>query len=160
MVRACKAALVAGGLVSRMAVGFVGFTVVAVSVLPPPEPDAGGRSGPGEPARPGSRVVLTVPQGSLAGSLTVIDASGRELATLIHWYSGSTSIVARRSGGVGVNGYLNRNGSANLLLIGTVKETSIDAKPDGTATTFERDLSRMIGHRTGGDAGDPADSEL
>jgi hypothetical protein len=146
MVRAYRAALAAGGLLMRAAVGFVGFLVVAGALARRPEPDARARSEPGDPSRQGSTVILAVPEDSLAGSLTVVDVSGRELLTLTHWYNGDTSVLARRSGGVGVSCHLNGNGSAALQFTGTAWVTRINAEPDGTAKTSVRSLVEHFQH--------------
>jgi hypothetical protein len=137
MVRAYRAALAAGGLLMRSAVGLVGFLVVVGAIAPRPEPDARARAEPGDPARTGSTVVLTVPEGSLGGHLTVVDGSGRELATLTHWFNGGTSIEARRSDGVGLCSFLNGRGSAVLSLTGTARATHIHAQSDGRTRIVE-----------------------
>jgi hypothetical protein len=138
MVRAYKAALAAGGLLMKSAVGLVGFLVVVGAIAPRPEPGARARAEPGDLARAGSTVVLTVPEGDLAGHLTVVDGSGRELVTLTHWFNGSISIEARRSDGVGLCSFLNVRGSAVLSLTGTAWATRIHAQSDGSTKIVER----------------------
>ena len=87
---------------------------------------------------------MTVPEGRLGGSLTVVDESGRELGTVDHWSNGSTTIMARRSGGVGMSCYLNGNGSAIFQLTGTGWATRIEAQPDSMARTAMLDPSLRV----------------
>ena len=140
MVRAYSAARAAGGLLMRAAVGFVGFLVVAGAIAPRPDSEAGARSQAGDPAGPASTIVLTVPEGELGGHLTIVDGAGRELATLTHWYTGSTSIIAGRGDGVGLSCLFDGKGAAALKFINTARGISIDARSDGTTRIFEKPL--------------------
>ena len=96
MIQANRIALAAVPSVrERGAVGALGIMVIVAAC----RPDAGthGRSRPeaADPEQPVETVAMSVPDGMLAKSLTIIDASGRELATLTHWRNGETMVVTR-----------------------------------------------------------------
>jgi hypothetical protein len=133
LVLARNAALAACGLLMRAGVGLVGLIVVVGAIAPRSGPDAGARSEPCDPGRPGSPVVLTVPRGSLGENLTVVDGAGRELLVMTLWFNGSTSIVAHRSGGVEVSCFHSSKGPAELMFTGKEWQTYLRADPDGTA---------------------------
>jgi hypothetical protein len=131
MVRACRAALAAGSLLGKAAAGFVGILVIAGAIVPVAGPDRRARSHGVDPLLAADTVVLTVAEGNPSRTLTVVDASGRELATLTHWTNDDTAIVAPRRDGARVGCYLNARGSTAVLLAGTARQTRIESQPDG-----------------------------
>jgi hypothetical protein len=140
MVRPDRIALAAGSLIGRAALGFIGFTILIGWNTPPPEPAATASFQPSDPAQTAMTVTLRVPEGAMAKHLSVVDASGRELAFLTHWISGMTTVVSGRDGGVGVSYHLNTDGSTNLRVDGMAKATLIHAQPDGTIQVSPRDI--------------------
>jgi hypothetical protein len=133
MVRADRIALEVGSLVGRAAVGLIGLLIAVGAFVPPDEPASRAPSEPGDPAPSAISVTLRIPEGEPAGHVKVVDATGRELATVTRWYNGDVAVVARPGAGVGVYSYLNVNGSADVSVIGKARQTDIDAQPDGTA---------------------------
>jgi hypothetical protein len=113
------------------------MTMIGWSTLPP-ERAARTSSRPGDPENTTMTVMLQVPEGLLAEHLTVVDASGRELAVLTHWISGMTSVVSRRRDETSVSYILNSNGSATMQLKGTERVTLINAQKDGTTEVSHR----------------------
>ena len=91
--------------------------------------------------------MLQVPEGALAKHLTVVDASGRELAILTHWISGMTSVVSRRSDETGVSYILNSNGTATMLVRGTARVTTINAQKDGKTRVSHRVVPTRVNPR-------------
>ena len=144
MVGACRAVLAAGSLLGKAAVGFVGILVIAGAVVPVAGPDRRSRSDGVDPLLAGDTVVLTVPEGNLSRTLTVVDESGRELATLTHWTNDDTAIIAPGRDGAGMGCYLNARGSTVVLLAGTARQTRIESEPDGTTKTAVRDISPPV----------------
>ena len=144
MIRACKLALTAGGLIGKAALGFLGFMVVIVAITPTRGPDDRVRSEVGDPTSPANRFTLTVPEGEQAGTLIVVDASGCELATLTHWYNGETAVVTNRSDGADVSFCLYSEGSAALELTGTALRTTIKMGRDGTTKTSVKPLRQAV----------------
>jgi hypothetical protein len=140
MFRAHKIALTVAGPVGKAVVAFIGLMTVIAAVVPTPEPASGTQSEPGDPAQSTSTVTLRVPEGEPAGHMTVVDATGRELATVTHWYNGDVAVVARRDAGASVASYLNANGSTDVRVSGTARWTDIEAKPDGTAKVSFEDV--------------------
>ena len=132
------------GLLGRAAVWLVAPVVISIVVAPPPGWDDRTRSEPDDPARPADAVTLRVPKGAPAGHLTVVDESGRELATLTHLTNGDTAIVARRRDGVSVGCYLNARGAAILEVIGRAGRAGVEARPDGTTTISAIDVARPL----------------
>jgi hypothetical protein len=132
MVRTYSAALAAGGRLGKAAVVFVGMVLAVGAIVPLPEPSGPMRSEPVDSTGNENRVVLAVPEGGIASTLTVVDASGREIATLTRWYNGDTVMMARQKGGAGVNCLLNARGSAELGVFGMTQHTRIEVQPDGT----------------------------
>ena len=128
----------AGGLLTKAALGCVGLLIMIGWSTPPPGPVDEASYQPGDPENTATTVMLHVPEGSLAKHLTVVDASGRELAILTHWISGMTSVVSCRSDGTGVSYILNSNGTATMLVGGTARVTTIDAQKDGTTHVSHR----------------------
>lgn len=145
MIRAFGAAMALGGLLVKVAVGLVGLLVLVGAVVPtssPPEARRG--ADPGGPGRPANTVVLTVPEGHPAGNLVIVDATGRELATLTHWANGRTAVVARHHVGPTLGYHRDAAGSVNLLVTGSAAETEIRVRPDGTAKATASEPSRFI----------------
>lgn len=138
MVRPDRIALAAGSLLARAALGFLGLTILIGWNAVPPEPAATAPSRPDDPTQTATTVMLRVPAGALAKHLSVVDASGRELAFLTHWISGMTTVVSCRSGGAGVSYHLNTDGSANLRVDGNARVTMIRAEADGTTRVSPR----------------------
>ena len=115
MVRPDRIALAAGGLLARAALGFLGLTILFGWNTPAPEAATTAPSQPVDPAQGAMAITLGVPEGALAKHLTVVDATGRELAVVTCWISGMTTVVSRHSGGIGVGFHLNADGSANAF---------------------------------------------
>jgi hypothetical protein len=159
MVRPDRIPLTAGGLLARAALGFIGLAILIGLSTPPPEPAATASSQPDDPTRTAMTVTLRVPEGALAKHLSVVDASGRELAFLTHWISGMTTVVPCRSGGAGVSYHLNADGSANLRVDGTARATLIRAEPDGTTEVSPRDVRPGVSPRTTIDTQTPMGSD-
>jgi hypothetical protein len=134
MVRAGKAALTVGGLVGRAALGFLGLIIVVGAFVPPPEPAGRAHSEPDDRAQSAITVTLRIPEGEPAGHVTVVDATGRELAMVSCWSDGVSAVVARRDAGAVVSSYLTADGRAYVRLIGTARQTCIDVQPDGTTS--------------------------
>ena len=88
-------------------------------------------------------VALRVPEGGPAGHLTVVDESGRELATLTLWASGMRTVVSR-SGAIVVGTYLGTDGSARTHMATTAGMTVVEARPDGTSRVSERDAATEL----------------
>jgi hypothetical protein len=143
MVRACRMLLAAGGRLARTALGCAGILVVVAAIVPTSGPDARVVPEVGDPERPVDTVAVTVPEGMLAKSLTITDASGRELATLTHWSNGETTVVARRRGGPDVSCWLNRKECAFVELIGAIHRTRIEMDPAGITKTFVTPSPRL-----------------
>jgi hypothetical protein len=135
MHRAYSVALAAGVLLARAALGFVVLMGILAMVAPTPEPDARARSEPAGSVPNVSTVTLRVPEGELAGTLNVVDASGRELAMLTYFSDGEIVLVARRNGGAGVSLWLTGKGTARVQMSGTSRATTIEMEPDGTTKT-------------------------
>jgi hypothetical protein len=133
MVRADRIALGVGSLVGRAALGLIGLMIAVGAFVPPNEPASRSPSEPGDPAQSAITVTLRIPAGEPAGHVTVVDASGRELARVTRWYNDDVAVVAQREAGVGVYSYLNVNGKTDVSVIGTARQTDIFAQPDGTA---------------------------
>jgi hypothetical protein len=138
MVRPDRIAQAAGGLITKAALGCIGLLIMIGWSTPPPEPVDRASSQPGDPENTAMTVMLHVPEGALAKHLTVVDASGRELAILTHWISGMTSVVSCRSDGTGVSYILNSNGTATMLVRGTARVTTINSQKDGTTQVSHR----------------------
>ncbi len=88
-------------------------------------------------------VALRVPEGGPAGHLTVVNESGRELATLTLWASGMRT-VASRSGAIVVCTYLGADGSARTHIATTARITVVEASPGGTSRVSERDAATEL----------------
>lgn len=140
MIRACWAAMALGGWLLKAVVGLVGCIVLVGAVVPPSAPEPR----PGGPVHPADTVVLNIPEGRPAGNLTVVDASGRELARLTHWPGGHTVVVTRRAAGPTVGTYHNAGGSVAFLVTGSARETEIHIAPDGAVKTIASQSSRVI----------------
>jgi hypothetical protein len=130
MIRACRVATAVVGLFLKVWAVLVGFAVVAAFV-PSPAPDSGPRSERVGPALSGETVTVRIPEGELAGHLTVVDESGRPLAVLSCWRNGMASVTANRGGDVAVGCFFTAEGTACLELIGAVRQASIDFTPAG-----------------------------
>ena len=139
MVRAGEAALGIGGLVGKAAVGFLGLIIVVGAFVPQPETVGRARPEPGDPAQSAITVTLRIPEGEPAGHVTVVNATGRELATVTYWYDGHSAVVARRDGGAGVSSHLTAKGTAFVRLIGTARQTCFDVRTDGSLSLSEGD---------------------
>jgi hypothetical protein len=132
MIRACKVAHAAGGPLWRTVLGLAMLAVVLAVFLPPPETDARARPEPGGPAANANTVTLTVPEGERAGTLNVVDASGRELAMLTYFSDGELVLVACRSGETSMSVWFTGKGTARVRMSGTSQATTIEMEPDGT----------------------------
>lgn len=135
MIRLDRIALAAGGLLARAALGLIALAILIGWNGPMPETAS---SRPDDPADTATTVTLRVPDGALAKHLTVVDATGRELAILTHWISGITTVVSRRRDRAGVSYLLNPDGSARLRVSGTARETLIDADREGTTRVLHQ----------------------
>jgi hypothetical protein len=144
MVRADRIAITAVGLLGRAAVGFLGLVVVLGTITPPPEPDTRARFEPDAPGCPTDRVVLTVPEGRLLANLIVVDASGREIATVTRCFNGDLAMVANRAVGASVSSYLHAKGPAVLVVTGSARRARIEAEPDGTTKTSASDVPPVL----------------
>jgi hypothetical protein len=137
--------MTAGGLLAKAAVGFIGLAVVVGAVAPQPEADQRTRSKQGAQAPPANMIMLEVPEGELSGRLTVVDRSGRVLATLTLRYDGEFGFVARPGSGAGACCWFQDGASTALVnLFGTARRTLIDVQPDGTSKTSAGDLSERL----------------
>lgn len=128
-----------GGLVSamiavgRIALGFIALAVVAAAIVASTDMGNPARTQPIDLVRPGDMHTLRVPEGELTGNLTVLDESGRPLATLTRWTNGDLAFVAGR-GGIGVALWLNEGRrTAAVSVAGTSRQTHLTFHPDGTA---------------------------
>jgi hypothetical protein len=132
--------LMAAGAVVKMALGFVGISLLAAAIIAPPEPGAPMWTESIHPARRPNTVTLRVPEGQLEGHLTVVDESSLQLAMLTRWSNGNLAVVARRSGPI-VASWLNGGaGTASVSLTGTSRRTDIMVHPDGTTKAREVDI--------------------
>jgi hypothetical protein len=139
MIRAYRVALTAMGLAVLM--------VVLARVVPPPEPEGRARPEPDGSAAIESTIALTVPEGELAGTLNVVDASGRALASLTYFSDGDIALVARPDGRAGLSCWLSGKGAARMQMTGTVRVTNIEMDPDGmtrTSTTERRTTAKAL----------------
>lgn len=102
------------------------------------------RSGPDGGKPPADAVVLRVPDGEPAGHLTVVDAAGREIASLTHWSNGHTAVVTHRDVGPTVGFYHKAEGWVGVLVSGTAGETRIQVEPDGTTKLSASDRFGFI----------------
>jgi hypothetical protein len=138
MVRADRIALAAVGLLTKAALGLLGLALLIGWDAPRPRP------GPAAPGQPDDatmmKVSLRLPEGALAGHLTVVDESGRELATLALWAVGMTTVVSRNDTIV-VSTHLNADGSVRTRMAGPALVTVVEAGPDGTRRVSHRDAS-------------------
>ena len=126
--------------VGRMALGFIGVSLVAVAFIAPPRPAAPARTGSIPPAGRTGTVTLRVPEGELAGHLTVVDESGRPLAVLTRWRNGSWSIAASRVGDVDLGCFFNSGGTALCRLFVASRRTTVSIDQEGVVTTAKRDV--------------------
>jgi hypothetical protein len=131
MDRAYRVALAAGALLAKAALGFVVIMGIFAMVAPPPGPDAGARPDPAGSVASSSTVTLRVPEGELAGTLNVVDASGRELAILTYFSDGDLVLVARRNGAA-ASVWLRDQGTPSVQMSGTSRATIVEMEPDGT----------------------------
>ncbi len=132
---------VAGGLVARAAlsfIGFIGLAIITAAIATPPEPSAWSSCQPVDPSQAEMTVAMRVPEGQRAKHLTVVDGSGRRVAILTVWTSGAITVASHREGGAGVSYHLHDDGSASLRLDGTARVALIRAKPDGTTELADR----------------------
>jgi hypothetical protein len=148
MFRLDRIAVAAGGLLARAALGVIGLAILIGWSTPRSDPAATASFQPDDPTQTAMTVTLRVPEGALATHLSVVDASGRELAFLSHWMTGMTTVVSRRSRGAGVSYHLNTDGSANLLVEGTAGVTPIHAETDGTTRVSPRGVRPGVSPRT------------
>jgi hypothetical protein len=137
MFRVDRIALATVRQLARAALGLLGLTILIGWNAPTPEPAASASSRRGDLPQTPRTVTLGVPEGALATNVTVVDASGRELAVVTRWLSGTTTVVSRRDGGVGVSYHLHGDGSARMRMAGSEKVSVIDGRPDGTAQVAE-----------------------
>ena len=149
MSQAYRIARAAGGLLGRVAVWFVAWAFVAVAFIPSTQPDAPGRPGPDDPEPHAMTVALTVPEGDPSKTLTITDASGRELATLTHWRNGEVLMVARHDGGCTAGMWLYGEGRATVELRGTTRKTRTEMDPDGKTNTYVNEVFRLDQQETG-----------
>lgn len=128
------------GLFGRSLIALVGLSVVGGAVVPWHEPE--GRTGaePGATSPDTSTITLTIADGEAARSLTVVDESGRELAALTRWRNGTIGLSARRDGGTGIWSGIRESGETFANLVGTTRQTFVEARPDGTAKSTVSDL--------------------
>ena len=147
MIRAGGIAMAAGGLLARVALGCLGFTMLLGWIAPSPRPAATTSSGPGDPARVAMTVALRVPEGAHASHLTVVDESGRELAVVTRWISGMTTVVSPRRGRLGVGYHLGTDGSASVCVQGRERVILPDARADGTPGISRGDLLPAVAPR-------------
>ena len=134
--------MTAGGLFGRGLVGFLGLAMVVGAVSPPARPRTHERGSARRRTPSANRITLNVPEGQPAGSLTMVDESGRELAVLTRGRSGEIGFVTRSPGGAGVCCWLREAGTAFVSLIGTAGETFIEVQPlMASAKTSAGDLS-------------------
>jgi hypothetical protein len=154
MIRTCEVATAVGGLFLRVLAGLVGLIAVAAFV-PFPKPDSRARSESGEPAWPGETVTLRIPEGELAGHMTVVDESGRPLAVLSRWRNGAASVVANRSGDLAVGCHFTAKGTACMELIGAARQASIDFSPDGDLRIAQKAPDRRRGPESAPGLGAP-----
>ena len=140
MVRADRIALAAAGLLTKVALGLLGLALLIGWDAPPPRTAA-------PPVRPDDpaamTVALRVAEGGPARHLTVVNESGRELATLTLWASGMRTVVSR-SGAIVVSTYLGADGSARTHMATTAGMTVVEARPDGTSRVSERDAATEL----------------
>jgi hypothetical protein len=140
MVRADRIALAAAGLLTKAALGLLGLVLLIGWDAPPPRTAAA----PVRPDVPAAMTVaLRVPEGGPARHLTVVDESGRELATLTLWASGMRTVVSR-SGAIVVCTYLGTDGSARTHMATTAGITVVEAGPGGTSRVSERDTATEL----------------
>lgn len=144
MIRAFGAAMALGGQLVKVAMGLVGLIVLVGAVVPSSPPDGRPGSGPGAAVRPGNTVVLSIPEGRPAGNLVVVDASGRELATLTHWANGRTAVITRHRIGPTVGYHRDASGSVDLLVTGSAGEAQIRVRSDGATKTTASEPSHFI----------------
>jgi hypothetical protein len=144
MFRADRIALVSVGLLGRAAMGLLGLMVILGTITPLPEPGTRARSEPDAPGCPADRVVLTVPEGRLVANLIVVDATGREIATVTRCYNGDIAMVANRAGGASVSSYLHAKGRAVLVVTGSARRARIEAESDGTTKTSMSDVPPIL----------------
>lgn len=133
MMAMVRIAMGAVGRLGRTAVGMMGI-VLAVAVIMP-SPATGPRSGPGDPEGRENVVAVVVPDGELSKTLTITDASGRELATLTHYRADFTHFTARCEGGPEVSCALYpQTKSITIDLAGDRRQTHIRVNRDGATT--------------------------
>ena len=144
MMRAFRAAMALSVLLVKVAVCLVGLIMLIGAVIPSSPPEGRIGSGAGGAARPRTTVVLSVPEGHPAAYLVVVDASGRELATLTHWANGRTALTTRHHVGPTLGYHRDAAGSLDLLVTGSAAETQIRVRPDGTTKTAASEPSRFI----------------
>jgi hypothetical protein len=131
MIRAHRIALAAGGLLTRTALGFIGLTIVFSWYAPSSGTAARSPSEAADPDPTARTVMLRVPDGAAAAHLTIVDASGRELAVVTKWRPCGTSVVSRQSGGTAVSYHLNVDGSAKVRVQGATRATLFEAESNG-----------------------------
>jgi hypothetical protein len=135
MARTGGMAQAAGGRLGT-AVAVLAGLLAAALMAPLPEPDGRAGAGPRDREPTGTTTaVLTVPEGEVSSTLTVVDAAGRELATLTRWYNGEIAGVIPRGDGTALGFWLGLRGGASVEWTGTVRRTSIRMNADGTAET-------------------------
>lgn len=141
MVRAGRLGFAAVGLVIKASTAFVGMTIGVALIVPLPEPADRRSTLPGDWASPASTIVLSMPEGEQAGTVTVVDPTGRELARVTHWDNGDTALVGCGREQAGVSCYLNnKTGAVVVAVKGTSRRTQVVLNPDGTPETSVHDL--------------------
>ncbi len=139
MAQTYRIVLAAGGLLTKFIIGFLGFAIVAGWNTPPADRVVAASSpGDDEAVETAMTVTLRAPMGSIAKHLTLVDESGRELASVTQWTYGATTVVSRRSDGASVSYQLNVDGTARVYVHGSAWATRIDAREDGMIETSRK----------------------
>ena len=161
MVRPERIVMAAGSLFAKLVVGLlmIAIAIGAGGLLPLADVPRSSGAVDRPSGATSDTVTMEVPPGALAKHLTVVDTTGRELAVLTFWISGTTTVVSARDDGANVSYNLNGNGSVNLRVEGTEQVTLIDAESDGKTRVLQRDVAVRVGRRVRRGAHAPASVE-
>jgi hypothetical protein len=116
------------------------LALVAGALARPGASNSATISGKGDSVVGHDRIVLTVPDGGFARTLTVVDTSGHQIAELPRWFNGDVLIPgpshSRTSGWFIANGY------SELNVYGKLERTRIRIPADGKTTVVPAIISQ------------------
>lgn len=128
---ACRIAMGTVRRLGSLAVALLGLVLLAGVIVPSGPEAAVGLELDGT-ATPPRTVVLNVPEGYPAGSVTVVDPKGRLLATLTLWKDGQTILTSSPAVGPRLACERMPGGEVAVLVAGAGREADIFVRSDGS----------------------------